>query len=627
MPYLAGFTTPQDFGAVGNGSTDDTAAINAALDFVYTTYGGGIVILPVTGSGYLVSAPITPPPYTFLVGQSAITLNLNLATPPANVSRLLASSAWAPSAAAGIVSFLSLTPGGWGENWASGGLRQIFIDGSQNSNTNLQGIQMTGPVYDVHLEDVLIYKAPHNGINASTQTESGITATFPYHQRYDRVTAANCGNSGFNLVNFTDSSLINCLAFGSVGNGFALQNNSNSVLTACRSEWSSGGRGYDVTGTSGSIEFTGCTTDQNFDEGLRIHAAAGQSTQGGGIIWTGGKLHLDGNGGTNPNGIKITGSTVPVTITGVNVESGQASGGSYYPTNAIEIDTSSNVTVSTCTLQGITSAWSDGGSNTVITRTGCIGATGNPSSQTFTVLPNLSSTLVVGATAPLGDNGVGEIQLANAGTVPTTNPTGGAIVYARNGGILTRDPNGTVTPLVAGPETAATTGALAESIPRTQVSASSAFTSGNLLIQSIYLPAGVSVGHIGFGTGTIAGATMTHWWAALLDNTYKQQAHSADQTSGAIGLSTWFNLAMATPFVTTYSGTYYLGLMIAASTMPTILQSGVTPAVQFWTGTGHVTPVPNGLSSTGLTTPGTDGTTVYTAPSVASAPYYMYATV
>lgn len=471
MPYLAGFTTPQDFGAVGNGSTDDTAAINAALSYVYTTYGGGIVILPVTDNGYLVSAPVTPPPYTFLVGQTAITLNLNLAAPPTAVSRLIASAAWAPSTTAGVVSFLSLTPGGWGENWASGGLRQIFIDGSQNSNTNLQGVQLTGPVYDVHLEDVFIWKAPHNGISASSQTESGITATFPYHQRYDRVTVANCGNSGFNLVNFTDSSFVNCLAFGSVGNGFALQNNSNSVFTACRSEWSSGGRGWDVTGTSGSIVFTGCTTDQNFSEGLRIHAAAGQSAQGGGIIWTGGKLHLDGNGGTNPNGIKITGSTVPVTITGTNVESGQASSLSYFPTNAVEIDTSSNVTVIGSVLQGVTSAWSDGGTNTVLTRIGCIGATGNAGSQTLTVLPNLSSTLVIGATAPLGDNGVGEIQLANASTVPSTNPTGGVDVYSTAGKLTTRNPQGLVQTLssVVAAQTATNTvsGTAAETVLQT----------------------------------------------------------------------------------------------------------------------------------------------------------------
>lgn len=38
--------------------------------------------------------------------------------------------------------------------------------------------------------------------------------------------------------------------------------------------------------------------------------------------------------------------------------------------------------------------------------------------------------MLVGSSTALGDNGVGEIQIANATTVPTTNPTGGVTLYA-----------------------------------------------------------------------------------------------------------------------------------------------------------------------------------------------------
>jgi hypothetical protein len=47
-----------------------------------------------------------------------------------------------------------------------------------------------------------------------------------------------------------------------------------------------------------------------------------------------------------------------------------------------------------------------------------------------------------GATPGLGDNGVGEISLANAGTVPTTNPTGGGVLYSKQGVPTWRDPGG-----------------------------------------------------------------------------------------------------------------------------------------------------------------------------------------
>lgn len=385
MPYLAGFVTPQDYGALGNGTNDDTAAINSALAAVFAN-GGGMVLLP--SGAYLVSGTISIPPYTFLVGQSAITLNL-FTTPPPTLSRIVASASWAPSSSAGVISILSKTPGGWSTNTAACGLRSVMIDGSLNANTNLNCINMVGPVYDVHLDDVFLWKAPNDGITASGQSESGIAPTFPYHHRYTRVSAVSNGLTGFNLVNFTDSTFANCLAFGNAANGWSLQNNSNSELAQCRSEWNLA-RGFDITGSAGSVVLNACTTDQNTSEGLRIHAATGQSVQGGGIVVSGGKFHADGNGGTNNNGIKITGSTVPVMITGVNVESGQdVNNSNYYPATAIEIDTSSNITVAGSMLQGITTAWSDGGGNANLTRSGCIAATGNPNTQSFTQLIDL----------------------------------------------------------------------------------------------------------------------------------------------------------------------------------------------------------------------------------------------
>lgn len=56
--------------------------------------------------------------------------------------------------------------------------------------------------------------------------------------------------------------------------------------------------------------------------------------------------------------------------------------------------------------------------------------------------------LLIGATAALGDNGVGEIQLANVTTTPTTNPTGGGVLYAASGRPNWRDSGGLVVPVL-----------------------------------------------------------------------------------------------------------------------------------------------------------------------------------
>lgn len=442
------------YGAKGDGVTDDTAAINSALSAANSA-GGGIVYMP--WGEYLVSGTLSIPPNVFLIGQTAVTLNLWTSV-PSTLSRIVAAASWAPASTTGIVSIQSKTPGGWSTNTQSCGVRNLVIDGSANSSANLNGIYLLGPVYDVHIEDTFVYKAGHNGVHAGSQSETGVSATFPYHLRVTRTTVANSVNTGFNIVNFTDSTFSNCLSFGNGANGWAIQNCSNTELTCCRSEWNTGstaGRGFDITGSSGSVVLNGCMTDQNLSEGIRIHAATGQSTQGGGIVITGGKLHADGNGGTNNNGIKITGSTVPVTVSGVNVESGQNPASlNYYPATALEVDTSSNVTVTGSVLQGITTAWSDGGSNSGLVRQGCLGMTGNPGSQTTTVLPDLASGgVVLGATKPLGDNGVGTLAMADASTVPSTNPTAGGVVYSESGAatpLKMRDTAGNVRSLVDG---------------------------------------------------------------------------------------------------------------------------------------------------------------------------------
>jgi hypothetical protein len=407
------------YGAVGDGTNDDTAAINAALAAANAA-GGGTVYLP--WGNYRITGQLSIPPYTYLRGESQISLNL-FSSVPSTYSRIVVDSAWAPGAASGAIAIQSKTPGGWSVNTQSCGLKNIFVDGSLNTSTNVSGILLAGPVYDVHLDDVFLWKMGHNGIIGTTQTETGINTNSAYHQRYTRVSAVNCGNYGFGIGNSTDSDYVECLSFANTAAGYNLTNNSNSNFYGCRAEWNSS-YGFQITGTSGSITFTGCTTDQNSREGLYIDATAAQTSHGSGIIWLGGKMHADANAAASGHtyGINVFNSTVPVTITGVNVECGQNPNSlNYFPATALTISGSSNVTVTGSILQGISQAYLNGGTNTNINVSGCITAVGNPGSQTLSTLkgyaPIIANTTVA--------NTVTKTQLAGF-SIPGGEPEIGA---------------------------------------------------------------------------------------------------------------------------------------------------------------------------------------------------------
>jgi hypothetical protein len=66
----------------------------------------------------------------------------------------------------------------------------------------------------------------------------------------------------------------------------------------------------------------------------------------------------------------------------------------------------------------------------------------------------LRASVLIGSGTPLGDNGVGEIQLADATTVPTVNPAGGVDIYSQSSAVAApikiRTPAGDVKGLAPG---------------------------------------------------------------------------------------------------------------------------------------------------------------------------------
>jgi hypothetical protein len=125
----------------------------------------------------------------------------------------------------------------------------------------------------------------------------------------------------------------------------------------------------------------------------------------------------------------------------------------------------------------------------------------------------------------------------------------------------------------------APTGALGETFPRGSAeSGQNVLTSGKPWLVAIWLPAGTKVSNLTFCSGTTAMVTPSHWWFALYDSARNQLAVTADQTTATWSTSTAVTLPIATTatgaatsFTTTYTGLHYLGIMVAAATVPNLI--------------------------------------------------------
>jgi hypothetical protein len=131
-----------------------------------------------------------------------------------------------------------------------------------------------------------------------------------------------------------------------------------------------------------------------------------------------------------------------------------------------------------------------------------------------------------------------------------------------------------------------------------------AITSGTLNLIPIWLPSGLVVNNISFVSGSTAGASLTNQWFALFNSARLLLAITTNDTSTAWGSGAVKTLNVATvasgaaaSFTTTYTGVHYLGLMVAATTPPTISGAGLVSA-----GLASATPGVGG-SNTGQTTP------------------------
>ena len=125
-----------------------------------------------------------------------------------------------------------------------------------------------------------------------------------------------------------------------------------------------------------------------------------------------------------------------------------------------------------------------------------------------------------------------------------------------------------------------------------------ALASGTLFMQAIWLTAGQVLNWISFSSASTAAGTPTNQLFGLFDLNRNLLATSVNGTSGAWAANTVKTLQLTAPYTVTTTGLYYIGIMVAATTVPSLKGSTALVASQL-----HGTaPILNGTSSTGLTT-------------------------
>lgn len=198
-------------------------------------------------------------------------------------------------------------------------------------------------------------------------------------------------------------------------------------------------------------------------------------------------------------------------------------------------------------------------------------------------------------------NGTGA---ANGITPNMEIPAGGHAVYEDGMGWSVYTANGILlsgaVPLSMFDSAYFLSGCKAETFPRKLVPETnvSLLSTGRLSLEAIAIRAGELISSISFWSASTPAGTPTNQLFGIYDNNLNLLGVTNNDTTTAWGANTRKTLNLTTPFTTTYSGLYYLGIMVTATTVPTLKGLAAVTGAQL----RGAAPNLGGTSSTGLTT-------------------------
>lgn len=367
------YKSVKDYGAKGDGTTDDTAVIRAAL----SDLGEGETLFFPAGV-YIISGKLTLKRNQTIQGVHAPRWAYNTGTP----SAIKAKAGFADDCLIyipdkGILNAADETDGGR--------LHHISIDGDR-VGTNIDGIKFEGQCRDWQLWDVSVSNCTGSGIRVIGYNRAGVGYMHSKGFAFHRVAVYYSYNNGISFNDVTDSILFDCLTVSNFANGYYMTGSGENQFFSCRAVFN-GANGFVYTGNHTGGIFSSCTTDRNDKHGFLISATGAYPVILYGLI-----SRRDGknanNGGGGYAGVRIAGTVgnlaSPVWISGLVQSTGvdDGGGGTLTPQYGVSVEYCRFVQIDGL-LWGVDSAFHNGGNNTIVRFSpGTYSTTGNPASPT-----------------------------------------------------------------------------------------------------------------------------------------------------------------------------------------------------------------------------------------------------
>jgi hypothetical protein len=365
----------KSYGATGDGTTDDRAAIQAAIDAAAAVggtvyFGPGVYII---GDSLVLKSGVT------LQGSHGSGWPFRF---PSFACVIMCSSTFAGECAISMLG-ADIT-GVAGRN--EGGVRifDLDISGERLPAGSVSGIHAQGEVMDVRLARMSVVLFTHNGIH----TNVGTGTKAPHDWDMDAVVCYHNSSYGFSL-SMTDGWIRDCVASSNGLDGWLLGPLGSLTMVGCQALFNTQ-NGATIAGGNqvGNVSLIGYLTDRNGRDGLHLGSSAGAGSPY--INMSAISLNRDGKnggaGGAGYAGLRIDACANPVIINGLTVETGvdDDSTGTNSPQYGIRL-TGANayVQVNGSYLHGDTAGWNDDGATLTLRRFNVDEASGPKGSPTL----------------------------------------------------------------------------------------------------------------------------------------------------------------------------------------------------------------------------------------------------